>query len=102
MVRRGRVHLFHELPKNARRNVYREMLRVLRPGGLLVIEDSAQESDSPEIDYFISRFSDDFHEPFHRDYARDDIASALRDTGFEVASSEPVFVAKVVVANKPR
>lgn len=96
------VHLFHELPRNARRNVYREMLRVLRPGGLLVIEDSAQRSDSPAIDHYISRFSDDFHEPFHRDYADDDIGEALRAIGFDVVSSEPVFVAKVVTARKPR
>src|SRR5262249_26106375 len=36
------VYLFHELPRNARRNVVRELFRVVRPGGLLVIEDSAQ------------------------------------------------------------
>ena len=43
------VYLFHELPKNARRNVLRDMLRVLRPGGLCVIEDSAQRAESPSI-----------------------------------------------------
>ena len=95
------VYLFHELPRNARRNVYREMFRVLRPGGLLVIEDSGQVSESGDVAWFLGQFSKEFHEPFHRDYLGDDIATALAEVGFEVRSSEPCFVAKVVEARKP-
>jgi ubiquinone/menaquinone biosynthesis C-methylase UbiE len=95
------VHLFHELPRNARRNVYREMLRVLRPGGLLVIQDSGQLRESEEVSYFLAQFSEEFHEPFHRDYLEDDIADALDEVGFDVRSSEACFVAKVVEARKP-
>jgi SAM-dependent methyltransferase len=57
------VYLFHELPRNARRRVWSEMLRVLRPGGLLVIEDSIQESDAEDLAFFAERFSEDLHEP---------------------------------------
>lgn len=95
------VHLFHELPRNARRNVYREMWRVLRPGGLLVIEDSGQLAESEEVSFFLGQFSKEFHEPFHRDYLADDIAEALAEVGFDVVSSEPQFVSKVVTARKP-
>ena len=95
------VYLFHELPKNARRNVYAEMFRVLKPGGTLVIEDSAQLSDSPELAEVLANFSREFHEPFYADYIRDDMANALRETGFSVTSDEPHVVAKVVVAKKP-
>ncbi len=95
------VYLFHELPRNARRNVFREMYRVLAPGGLLVIEDSAQASDAGPVAFFLERFTEEFHEPFYKDYLRDDLADALREAGFIVDSSEPCFVAKVVVARKP-
>lgn len=95
------VHLFHELPRNARRNVYREMLRVLKPGGLLVIQDSGQLSEGEEVAFFLGKFSQEFHEPFHRDYLSDDIGEGLAEVGFEVTSSEPCFVSKIVVARKP-
>ena len=95
------VYLFHELPRNARRNVVREMFRVLQPGGLLVIEDSAQTSDSPALVDVLGGFPEQYHEPFYNEYIRDDLADLLAECGFHVASSEPHLVAKVVVATKP-
>ncbi len=95
------VYLFHELPRNARRQVVKEMLRVIAPGGMLVIEDSAQLSDSPELADILAAFADDFHEPFYRDYLEDDLATMLAEAGFVVESSEPHLVAKVVVARRP-
>lgn len=96
------VYLFHELPRNARRNVVRELARVLRPGGLVVLEDSAQPSDSAEITSVLGGFPAEYHEPFYNDYLTDDLAELLTEHGFVVESSEPHLVAKVVVARKPR
>ncbi len=96
------VYLFHELPRNARRGVYREMFRVLRPGGRVVVLDSVQLSDAPEIVCFLERFQDELHEPFHRDYARDDLANGLSEAGFEVdIDGDPAYVTKVVAGRKP-
>lgn len=95
------VYLFHELPRNARRNVWREMFRVLKPGGLLVIEDSAQVSESPSLAPVLQGFSEEFHEPFYRDYIADDLSAGLTDVGFVVEAVQPHMVAKVVVAKKP-
>ncbi len=95
------VYLFHELPRNARRNVVREMFRVLRPGGLIVLEDSAQQSDSPQIASVLAGFPETYHEPFYAEYLDDDLAALLAEAGFQPVSSEPHLVAKVVVAKKP-
>ncbi len=94
------VYLFHELPRATRRTVLGEMHRVLRPGGLVVIADSAQLAESGALAFFLGRFAADFHEPFYRDYVEDDLAVALAEAGFRVESVEPQFVAKVVVARK--
>ena len=95
------VYLFHELPRRTRRNVCRELYRVVRPGGLVVIEDSAQLADSAELATALHAFPGEFHEPFYAEYLEDDLAGVLREAGFVVESSEPAFVSKVVVARKP-
>lgn len=95
------VYLFHELPRPARRRVLAEAFRVLEPGGLFVIEDSAQLAESGELAFFLGRFAAEFHEPFYRDYLEDDLAGALADAGFVVEAVEPHYVAKVFVARKP-
>ena len=77
------------------------MFRVVRPGGLVAIEDSAQNAESPELAPLLASFPVDFHEPFYADYLRDDLAEALRETGFEVCAVERAFLSKVVVARRP-
>ncbi|HUJ63154.1 MAG TPA: class I SAM-dependent methyltransferase [Kofleriaceae bacterium] len=94
------VYLFHELPRNARRNVVREMLRLVKPGGLVVVEDSAQLSDSPALAGVLRDFPKDFHEPFYEDYLADDLASLLGEAGFTDPRTEAHLVAKVVSAHR--
>ncbi len=94
------IYLFHELPRNARRTVWAQMHRVLRPGGCLVIEDSLQTVDVGPMGVFFDRFADDMHEPFYRDYLRDDVAQALTQSGWSVRCTERAFLSKVVTAHR--
>jgi len=94
------VFLFHELPRTVRRGVLAEAHRVLQPGGLLVVADSAQLAESGSLAFFLGRFARNFHEPFYREYVEDDLAEALAEVGFEVEAVEPHFVSKVVIARK--
>jgi len=95
------VYLFHELPRRNRRAVIAELARVVRPGGLVVLEDSAQLAESGTIAPVLGNFARDFHEPFYDDYLADDLAVALREAGLVVEEVVPTFVAKVVVARRP-
>jgi ubiquinone/menaquinone biosynthesis C-methylase UbiE len=95
------IFVFHELPPEARRACARELHRVLASGGRLVLCDAAQLSDSPELQPFLDGFPRLYHEPYFKSYARDDLAELLRDVGFEIESSEPAFLSKVVVARRP-
>ena len=57
------VYMFHELPRNARRNAVREMFRVVKPGGHVAIEDSAQPADSPAPEGVLRNLHAEHHEP---------------------------------------
>jgi ubiquinone/menaquinone biosynthesis C-methylase UbiE len=94
------VFLFHELPPDARRRVAGEVWRVLAPGGLFVISDSAQLAESGELASVLRGFAAAYHEPYYKSYLRDDFCAWLPECGFEVESAEPHFVSKVVVARK--
>ncbi|MBK8238665.1 MAG: class I SAM-dependent methyltransferase [Deltaproteobacteria bacterium] len=92
------VFVFHELPRAARRTVWAEARRVLRPHGRFVVIDSVQHVDSQEIAYFVDRFSREMHEPFYPEYLRDDLREGLSDAGFEVEAVDPIYLAKLVTA----
>lgn len=95
------VFLFHELPRDARERVFAEMFRVLRPGGLAVVADSAQPGSSPDLAPFLGRFTVDFHEPYYKGYLRHPLEEGLAGAGFEIDSIDTHFVTKVVVARRP-
>jgi ubiquinone/menaquinone biosynthesis C-methylase UbiE len=96
------LFLFHELPPLVRRRVAAEVFRVLKPGAPFAVCDAAQLSESPELRTHLEAFPRLYHEPYFKSYLRDDLARLLAECGFEVESTLPAFLAKVVLARKPR
>lgn len=93
------VFMFHELPGRVRRRVFAEMVRVLKPGGVLVIEDAAQLADSPDLATVLRQFPRDLHEPFFAQYLGDPLEDLFVEPMLR-PRCEPVFVAKLVSAHK--
>ena len=75
------VYLFHELPCESRKLVAKEMARLLRPGGMVILTDSVQTGDRPTYDGNLQNFGN-FNEPYYRDYLREDLGSLFEDEGF--------------------
>ena len=85
------VYLFHELPRTIREKVLNQFFRVLEPGGVLVIADSIQISDSPDFIQVMENFHKSFHEPFYSDYIREDITAKIKEIGFNNVNSKYVW-----------
>lgn len=94
------VFLFHELPGPARQNVINEMSRVVKPGGVVVICDSVQLLDSPELKETMEAFMQTFHEPYYRDYIHDDLGVRLQQAGCAVLRRETHYVSTYTLARK--
>lgn len=96
------VYLFHELPRDVRRRVMDEMFRVLKPGGLLVIMDSCQLIESEEeMGTYMQLFPTEYHEPYYKDYIRDDLTVSLQEIGFENISVDVHYLSKTFSGKKP-
>lgn len=95
------VFLFHELPAFARQNVINECYRVVKPGGVFVICDSIQMSDTPEFEVLMKNFPATFHEPYYSHYVTDDLVARLEQAGFVDISTQVHFMSKYWVAHKP-
>ena len=96
------LFLLHEVPSDVRARVLSEMARVVRPGGLLVVADSIQLADAPELSKEILAFPDRFHEPYYAGYVKDDLGARVRAAGLQVLEEKLGFLTKIVTAERPR
>lgn len=100
------IWLLHELPRAAQERVVAEMARVLKPGGKLILMDSAQERDYPVEEATWMRsvadwFARAFNEPYYKAYQRLDVPGLIEAKGLRFESGERWFRSKVWVATKP-
>lgn len=95
------VFLFHELPAAVRQTVIEECFRVTKPGGVLIICDSIQLDDSPEMARLMEFFPATFHEPYYKHYTTDNLVERLEKAGFENIKVETHFLSKYLIAHKP-
>lgn len=96
------VYLFHELPPRVRRDVAREIARMLRPGGVLVLADSVQSGDAPDLDRMLEYFPVGFHEPYFGSYLSEDFAALFAEAGLAPEETELAFLTKVMRFRKSR
>lgn len=95
------IYLLHELPDAVRQDVATEIARVLRPGGCLVLVDSLQLGDVPDLDPALERFPLLFHEPYYASYIATDLDGLFAAAGLEATGHALAFLSKVSTFMKP-
>jgi ubiquinone/menaquinone biosynthesis C-methylase UbiE len=95
------VYLFHELPRPVRARAAAEFVRVLRPGGRLVLVDAFQRGDEPAFDGLLELFPLAYHEPYFSDYVRHDLGALFAELGLEPRSAERAHMSKVMTFDRP-
>jgi ubiquinone/menaquinone biosynthesis C-methylase UbiE len=94
------IFMFHELPPATRRLTFREVDRILKPGGRFVLVDSLQIGDRPDYDGLLELFPQNFHEPYYWSYVEEDFGCIARDCGLRHTRSVNAYVSKVMVFDK--
>jgi ubiquinone/menaquinone biosynthesis C-methylase UbiE len=90
------IYLFHELPPRVRRDVAREIARILKPGGVFVLADSIQSGDAADMDRMLEYFPVGFHEPYFGSYLQEDFAALFGEVGLDCEETELAFLTKVM------
>jgi ubiquinone/menaquinone biosynthesis C-methylase UbiE len=79
----------HELPQQATHLIFREMFRILRPGGCLAIVDNNPQSPViqklPPVLFTLMKST----EPWSDEYYTLDLVAAVREAGFESVQMQP-------------
>jgi ubiquinone/menaquinone biosynthesis C-methylase UbiE len=94
------IFMFHELPPKIRRSVVNECARVLKPGGRFVLVDSLQHGDEPDYDGLLENFPQNYHEPYYRNYLKEDFSAIAKDCGLIHVRDTKAFISKVMVFDK--
>ena len=94
------IFLFHELPPKVRGAVAAEFARVTARGGTVVIVDSLQKGDTPELDGLLELFPQLFHEPYYKSYLTTDLVQLFSGHQLELEGTWPAFFSKVFVFRK--
>jgi ubiquinone/menaquinone biosynthesis C-methylase UbiE len=92
--------LLHELPSDIRAVALREMARVVKPDGLVVIVDSIQKGDQPTWDGLLDLFPHYFHEPYYTDYVAGSMETWAADARLFPVATERAFLSNVVTFAK--
>jgi ubiquinone/menaquinone biosynthesis C-methylase UbiE len=95
------IFMFHELPPGARRTIFGECARVLKPGGRLVLVDSLQRGEERDYEGLLDLFPQNYHEPYYASYTTENFGAIARACGLTHIRDVKAFVFKVMVFDRP-
>eukprot|EP00747_Dinoflagellata_sp_TGD_P033124 gnl/TRDRNA2_/TRDRNA2_136405_c0_seq1.p1 gnl/TRDRNA2_/TRDRNA2_136405_c0~~gnl/TRDRNA2_/TRDRNA2_136405_c0_seq1.p1 ORF type:complete len:569 (-),score=98.26 gnl/TRDRNA2_/TRDRNA2_136405_c0_seq1:100-1806(-) len=94
------VYLFHEMPEAARAAAAAEMARVVAPGGVVILTDSVQLGDRPDMDYNLVNF-EKLNEPHYDNYINTYLPALFNAGGLVNDGKWVESVSKCISFRKP-
>lgn len=81
----------HDMPLSIREKVLREMVRVTKPKGIIVIVDYALPKNKIGK-YLIYRFVKSYESKYYPEFIKSDIRALIRKSGIEIENELPVLL----------
>eukprot|EP00746_Dinoflagellata_sp_MGD_P002428 gnl/MRDRNA2_/MRDRNA2_104721_c0_seq1.p1 gnl/MRDRNA2_/MRDRNA2_104721_c0~~gnl/MRDRNA2_/MRDRNA2_104721_c0_seq1.p1 ORF type:complete len:567 (-),score=100.23 gnl/MRDRNA2_/MRDRNA2_104721_c0_seq1:115-1815(-) len=94
------VYLFHEMPEEARAAAAAEMARVVAPGGTVILTDSVQRGDRPDMDKNLGNFGK-LNEPHYENYISTFLPDLFTSKGLTCDGKWVESVSKCISFRKP-
>ena len=70
-------------------------------GGVLVLVDSVQPIDEPDLARLLEAFPAYFHEPYYSTYAETDLPALFSGAGLRLIDQDQAFLTKALLLEKP-
>jgi ubiquinone/menaquinone biosynthesis C-methylase UbiE len=90
-------YLFHEIPPNVRSKIMSESIRVGKNNALIAVVDSLQKGDDAELEWALTQFPKDFHEPFYKSYIENSLEDLFAGSGLIEIKNNIGFLSKSVI-----
>jgi len=94
------IYLYHEIPRDVRAKASKEMARVVKKGGRIILTDSFQKGDIPVKDDVMGNFGN-LNEPYYTDYIEDFLPLHFEKAGMVPLSKYIASSTKTLAFEKP-
>ncbi len=89
--------VMHEIPVEFWDLVVQRIKESLKPNGHLFIIDSQQNCDSPDHQFALDQFAEDFYEPYFQEYRENSLEEYFRQKGFKLMVKSEVLFSKTLL-----
>ena len=94
------TYVFHEVPREIRKQIFSEISRVLRKDGKFVLTDSLQLNDNIKLNPLLEFFPFSTHEPYYPGYIKENLIDVAKEYSLECYYKKNAYLTKTLAFKK--